>query len=115
MVGSSSLFISRLLPPTFAIVFDWWTSRDTHYVAVYATFPSDTPNGFACVLLAFSPFENETSQGSSNYPLLFEFVLRVYDKDLSNVCAIIGDNCNTNRVATQACNFLSFSLCIMSN
>lgn len=31
--------ISRLLPGHFALVLDSWSNRDTHYLAVYATFP----------------------------------------------------------------------------
>lgn len=46
--------------------------------------------------IAFSPFENETSQGVQNHKEFFNFVLGVYNKTLDNVCAIIGDNCFTN-------------------
>ncbi len=47
--------------------------------------------------LAFSPFEDEESQNAQNHYDFTIFVLSVYEKTLSNVVALIGDNCNTNK------------------
>ncbi len=32
--------IAAVLPSTFALVFDAWTANSTHYVAMFATYPS---------------------------------------------------------------------------
>ncbi len=56
--------IRHILPHTFAILFDWWTTSDAHYIAMYATFADDCTLGYKSVLLAFSPFESEDSQSA---------------------------------------------------
>ncbi len=89
--------ISRLLPDKFALVFDGRSASDTHYVAMFATFPTSNENGYDKVLLAFSPFEDENTQNAQNHYDFAIFVLSVYEKTLSNVVALIGDNCNTNK------------------
>lgn len=57
---------SALLPEKFAIVFDGWTVRDSHYVSIYATLPFQNDDGFRKILLAFSPFSDETSKVQSS-------------------------------------------------
>ena len=34
--------ITKIMPSKFCIIFDGWTSGDTHYLGVFATFPSDS-------------------------------------------------------------------------
>ncbi|RHZ01858.1 hypothetical protein DYB31_008467, partial [Aphanomyces astaci] len=46
---------------SFACVFDAWTCGSTHYVAVFASFPSDSLRGYEKVLLALSPINDEDS------------------------------------------------------
>jgi hypothetical protein len=66
--------ISNILPDKFAIVFDGWTSNQTHYVGVFCTFPSDvSPNGFSKVLLSFSPMGEEDSLSVNQHVLDPEF------------------------------------------
>lgn len=89
--------ISTLLPEKFALVFDGWSSIDSHYMGMFATFPSDNKDGFKKLLLAFSPFEDETSQNSDQHIQFCNFVLTLYNKTLDNVVALIGDNCSTNK------------------
>ena len=88
--------ISNMLPDKFVVVFDCWTNGDTHYLAMYGSFPNSTELGHEQCLLAFTPFEDETSQGCSNHLELFRFVLNVFKKSEKNVVALVGDNCSTN-------------------
>lgn len=93
--------IAALLPEKFGIVFDGWAGGDTHYVGVFATYPSAKPCGFDSVLLAFAPMGDEDSQNAYEHFEFLEFVLGVYDKSFKNVAALIGDNCNTNRAFSR--------------
>ena len=73
--------ISKLLPSRFAVIFDGWSAGTTHYVAVFASFPDiSKEHGYETVMLAFSPFDDETSQSANNHFEYLEFVLGVYDK-----------------------------------
>eukprot|EP00171_Calliarthron_tuberculosum_P021824 IDg21824t1 len=90
--------IRNLLPEKFALIFDGWTSSDTHFVAIFASFPVKSTNGYRTVLLSFSPFEDEVSQNAKNHYLFACFVLDLYGKSFNNVVALIGDNCETNKL-----------------
>lgn len=95
--------VAALLPPTFAIVFDGWSTASTHYLSVFASFPSATAdNGYNLRLLAFSPMEDETRLGASEHYEFMTFVLSVFNKSWSNVACLIGDNCNTNKALSRA-------------
>ena len=90
--------IITLLPEAFALVFDGWTLGQTHYLAVFATFPdSEAENGYQKVLLSFSPLNNKESLNAESHIAFFEFILEQFGKSWSNVVALIGDNCSTNR------------------
>jgi hypothetical protein len=89
--------ISDLLPELFALVFDGWTLGQTHYLAVFATFPDvKSESGYMKVLLAFSPMEEEESLNANAHVKFLEYVLQLYGKSWNNVAALIGDNCTTN-------------------
>ncbi len=105
--------ISMLLPNKFALILDSWTNYDTHYVAVYATYPSENSCSFTTLLLAFAPFENETSRSSSCHENLFQYVLNVYNRDLNNVCALIGDNCAVNLAVARKLGSVSLILLLI--
>lgn len=100
--------ISEALPEQFAIVFDGWTVNSTHYVAVYATYSSSNDCGYERVLLSFAPMGEEETLTASEHVEYLEFVLSVFDKDMGNVSALVGDNCSTNKLlATLAdCKFV---------
>ncbi len=98
--------IAQILPDKFAIVFDGWSCGDTHYVAVYATFPYNTPVGYRKVLLGFSPFEEETSQSAQEHYEYLEFVLSTFKKSFDNVAVLIGDNCNTKKALADKAGML---------
>jgi hypothetical protein len=89
--------ISDLLPELFALVFDGWTLGQTHYLAVFATFPDVRAEiGDMKILLAFSPMEEEESLHADAHIKFFEYVLQLYGKRWNNVAALIGDNCTAN-------------------
>lgn len=89
--------IAKLLPSKFAIVFDGWSAGDTHYIACYASYPSESKNGFTTSLLGFSPLDEELGQSAAHHRSYIEFVLELFDKQLENIVAIIGDNCSCNK------------------
>lgn len=53
--------MKAILPDRLAIVFDGWTGGESHYVSVFATFPSDQPKSFECVMLSIAPMRDEDS------------------------------------------------------
>ncbi|RHZ39796.1 hypothetical protein DYB31_005002 [Aphanomyces astaci] len=93
--------LKKTLPESFACVFDAWTCGSTYYVAVFASFPSDSLHGYEKVLLALSPMNDEDSLSAAAFLDFFDFVLDVYGKQRRNVVALIGDNCATNRAFTR--------------
>ena len=88
--------IEAKLPSRFAVGFDGWSANQTHFVATFATFPSSAQIGYDKTLLGFSPFEKEDSLSADAHLGFAEFVLGVYNRNLSNVVCFIGDNCTTN-------------------
>ena len=95
--------ISTMLPKKFALVFDGWSldGTSTHFVAVIAKWMA---NGSCCrALLAFSPLLDETNQTAENHKEFLEFVLGIFQKNLSNVICLVGDNCSTNLALANLC------------
>jgi hypothetical protein len=87
-----------LLPGTFSLVFDGWAVGQTHYRAVFATYPKDnTELGYNIVLLSFAPLTDEESFNADAHIAYFEYILDLNDKDWSNVAALIEDNCSMNQ------------------
>ncbi len=84
------------LPEKFAIVFDSWTAKDTHYLSLFSHFllliQSDTKK----IILCSSLFQDKTSQDARQHLELISFVLEILYKSLYNVICLIGDNCATN-------------------
>lgn len=89
--------ISDILPDKFAVVLDGWSAGDTHYIAIFATFPQRPGPGFRRFLLAFSPMGDETRLDAAEHKTLLDFVLSVFGKTCANVVCISGDNCSTNK------------------
>ncbi len=75
----------------------------THFIGVFASFACDNPNGYETVLLCFSPKINERSFTAQDHKEFIEFTLSLYDKNLNNVVAIIGDNAEVNRATSRLC------------
>lgn len=81
-----------------ALMFDGWSSSGTHFLAVFAVFPNDgkSPRSDP-ILLSFSPLENEASLNTESHIKGFEYVLDVYNLNMSQVCCLVGDNCPLNK------------------
>jgi hypothetical protein len=87
--------VKEELPETFGIVFDGWTERSVHYIAVFASYSkegvSKTP------LLAIAPPFNEEDFSAASHKAFIEDVLDLYGKNLSNLSFMVADNCSTNK------------------
>ncbi len=70
--------ISKVLPKTIALVFDGWSQCSTHYIAVYASFPSKNDNRYDTRLLAISLLEDETSLNAEEHHQFLTYVLEVF-------------------------------------
>ncbi len=95
--------IAKSLPNQMALAFDEWSAESDHYVSVFAIYESESQKGFDTVLLAFSTFEKGESQSAESHIDLLDFVLDIFRKDISNVVALIADNCSTNRLIASNC------------
>lgn len=93
--------ITDILPDRFALVFDGWSCSDTHYVALFATYPFDNVEGYESVLLAFSPMGDEKSLDAAEHYKFIKKTLELFKKSLDNVVAFIADNCSTNKSAAR--------------
>ena len=69
----------EILPEKFALVFDCWSEDSTHFLAIFARFPSNDAKGFKNILLSFSPFEDETNFSAQSLKEEILFVLARYD------------------------------------
>ena len=59
--------IHDMLPERFIVIFNRRTTSDTHYVACFASFTTESMNEYFTVLLGFSTLEVETNQSAQNY------------------------------------------------
>ena len=76
--------VARMLPKRYAIALDGWSVGDTHFVAVFATFPADTAVGYGKVLLGLLPMENEENQGAQEHYDYVEYIL---------LSEVVGERC----------------------
>ncbi len=89
--------VSQELLDIFAIVLDRWTANSSRYLCMFATYTDSTQNlGYSSALLGMSTFEIEDSQRTNAHHGYLTFVLETFNRSVSNVAAIIGDNCNFN-------------------
>ena len=84
------------LPEKFAIIFDGWSEDSTHFIGIFAVF-SSAKDITKQHLLAFTPLLDETDLSAHSQSALIIDTLELYEKDISNVVCIIGDNCSTNK------------------
>ena len=75
-----------------AIVFDGWTERSNHYLAVFAAIPEDTP-----LLLAFAPFINKEHLTADEHIKFMDFVIDLFQVQASKIKCIVADNTSTNK------------------
>lgn len=52
--------ISGILPDVFALHFDGWACGQTHYLAVFAFYPSKSKREYDVRLLTFSPMGDDS-------------------------------------------------------
>lgn len=83
--------IAHALPSTFAIVFDGCTVLSSHYLGVFATFPSKNKCGYNSFLISFSPFADENNLSAAEQKRFLEFVLSKYPPHYSNLASLIGN------------------------
>lgn len=88
--------IETLLPDRFVLVFDGWSLGSRYLVAVFASYPHDNANGYEKLLLSFTTFENETTHNADEHQRYMQHVLSEYNKTLSSVVALVGDNASVN-------------------
>ncbi len=84
----------------FALLFHFWRAAgNVHFVAVFATFPSvSSEHGYSKVLLSFSPMGEGDELTAEMHHTFVSDVLHSYGKSWSNVAALVGDNCSTNKL-----------------
>ena len=87
--------IAKTVSGKLGLVFNRWTCSTTNYVEVFATFETENELGYEKVFLALSPLDNEACLSASENEKLLEFLLSVYNKDFSNVVALIARDWKT--------------------
>ncbi|KUF77507.1 hypothetical protein AM587_10002609 [Phytophthora nicotianae] len=91
--------LEKELGELFGLMFDGWSHAGIHYVALFAVYEAD--GKLHVPLLGLSPLADGT-QTADAHVQLFKSTLDVYNKTLSMVAFMVGDNCNTNRsIATK--------------
>ena len=68
-----------------------------------ASYSSTDANGYQTALLTFSPLLSELSLTALEHKNLLDFTLSIYGKNITNVIAICGDNCETNKALASLC------------
>lgn len=96
--------IADVLPSKFALIFDGWTCEEsmTHYLAVCTSFIGKN-NEVRTALLAFTPFEDESTFTATAHQDELESILEVFGKTLDNVVCLVGDNCPVNQKLATDC------------
>ncbi|KAE9078311.1 hypothetical protein PF010_g23177 [Phytophthora fragariae] len=75
---------THFLGKPIGLMYDAWTEGKTHYVAVIGVTPTDDDASKPDkVLLCFTPFEDETDMGADAFIELFDYVLDLYEIDVS--------------------------------
>ena len=86
--------IAKELTDEFSLIIDGWTSGSTHFVGLFASYPSH--HGNSTVLLAFPPLQSEISFTAQDHFEFIEYVLGIYGMSVDNLVAISGDNAEIN-------------------
>lgn len=60
--------IKYISPQTFAVEFDGWLAEATHYVAVFATFPSNTLVGYNKLKLGMASMGKDIAKTAEEHP-----------------------------------------------
>ncbi|POM66721.1 LOW QUALITY PROTEIN: Hypothetical protein PHPALM_17370 [Phytophthora palmivora] len=86
--------IASILPKSFEIIFDGWTFRPEHYVAVFASFRHDgkTHN----ILIAMAPIIDDEVDDHTTSSHFLDTILSYYGHSKSSIAYIVDDNCPVN-------------------
>lgn len=93
--------IKNTLTERFSVFLDGWTTSNTHYVGLSATFTTESSDVFYKVFPANSPIERETSHNSKEHLYFLVFLLSLYDRTVNNLVTLIGDNCSTKQAFSR--------------
>ncbi|GMF33445.1 unnamed protein product [Phytophthora fragariaefolia] len=96
LVREVETVIANILPKSFGTIFDGWTFRSEHYVAVFASFRHDgkTHN----ILIAMAPIIDDEvdDHTASSHVKFLDTILSYYGHNKASIVYIIGDNCSVN-------------------
>ena len=89
--------VEESCPQKFGLVIDGWGKggTGTHFSAVFAAFQTNDLKP-QTLLIAFLALFDETEFFASSQVEFFDFTLVVFNRTLSDVLFITGDNCTTN-------------------
>ncbi len=90
--------ITALLPEKIALILDGWTCGSTHYLGVFASFPSDSKDSYEMRLLTLSPMGDECRLDASEHHKFFSYILGLYCKTWHNVVCINWRQCKHKQV-----------------
>lgn len=92
--------IKEKLQHQFYIVFHDWTSGNTNYVGVFATFPGDVFCSYETAHFSLAPKGDEGTMTSVNRYTFFSFVLSMYNRTIKNfVQALVRKLSNQSQAA----------------
>ena len=99
------LGITDALPDNFGIVFDGWSCRNQHFIAVFATYTAD--GTLKTPLLSMAPLHSvdveatddasKIAHGAREHVLFIKSTLETYSRTLENAKYIVCDNCSVNK------------------
>ncbi|KAH9111106.1 hypothetical protein LEN26_013546 [Aphanomyces euteiches] len=96
--------VSSILPTKSGLMFDGWSSRNEHFLAVFAVFAAG--GKLTTPLLSMAPLidselscddSREVSHGAREHQLFLGTILANYGRDLESVSFMVCDNCGVNR------------------
>lgn len=82
-------------------MYDVWSDSVTYFIATFAPYPSNTVLWYDCHLHCFPRLEDEDDHSAKEHERLLRFDLGLFGKEFSNVEAIIGYYCATNRLLSK--------------
>lgn len=89
--------ISKALSDCYDLVIEKQTISQARFVAISATLPASTDQGYSEVCLAMSLREDEIKRDVDEHILFINFVLPFYLKMSNHVFAIFGYNCTAKQ------------------
>jgi len=96
LVSEVETIIASILPKSFGIIFDGWSFRSEHYVAVFASFRHDVKA--ENILIAMAPIVDDEvdDHTASSHVKFLDTILSYYGRSKASIAYIVGDNCSVN-------------------